>query len=73
MYKSISVVVHDVLGIGSPADLVNAINSHLGTALVKEFGYIYKFVLTGEASLEASGIFYLDLKNGKFLLVFFLH
>lgn len=52
-------------GIGSPADLINAINSHLGTVLVKEFGYIYKFVMTGEASLEASGIFYLDLKNGE--------
>lgn len=69
MYNNILIVVRDVLGIGSPADLINAINSHLGTVLVKEFGYIYKFVMTGEASLEASGIFYLDLKNGKLFLV----
>lgn len=51
--------------ITSSADLINAVNSHLGAALVKEFGYIYKFVLTAEKTPDdENGIFYLDLKNG---------
>lgn len=52
-------------GINSSADLINAVNSHMGAALVKEFGYIYKFVLTAEKTPEENGIFFLDLKNGK--------
>lgn len=55
----------DYQGINSSGDLINAVNSHMGAALVKEFGYIYKFVLTAEKTPDENGIFFLDLKNGE--------
>ena len=45
----------------TPDDLIEAVKPRLGPELVQEFGYIYKFIVTG----NNGGTFYLDLKNGK--------
>lgn len=42
-------------------DIIEIVRAHLSEELVQSFGIVYKFVVTG----EQSGVFYLDLKNGK--------
>jgi len=47
----------------TPADLIKSIQGHLGPSLVRDFGCVYRFVVTNE--LGNSDVFYLDLKNGE--------